>query len=1030
VSDRAAGTAGLQSDTALITITIQGANDTPVANDDAGTAIETGVSAGAPATGNVLVSDDHGDVADTDVDSAANGETQRVSGIRTGDKVGTDDFTAVDAGADVVIVGAYGTLTISASGAYTYVVNEDAADSLPVGGSALDVFSYQLSDTGNLTAVANLTITIRGANDAPVATDDTADAQERGGTFNATPGTDPQGNVLGNDTDVDAGDQAQLTVSGIRTGTRDDGGTLTGVVGDTDVIGQYGTLTIRADGSYTYVVNNTLDAVQRLRAGDSISETFTYHVVDPAFGSAMGQLVVTIDGAWDAPVAVDDSNFAVPRLIDSPGRDAVGNVIDGAANGAGADTDVDVPDLSTVAGIRTGEEAAGGTFTDVPVDSTSANGRVVIGTYGTLTIGADGSYVYVVDPLNPDVLMLQAGESRVEIFTYQSVDRGGLNDTAELVITVFGRNNLPFPFPDTGNAVEAGGLHNDRPGVDPGGNLLDNDRDLDPNDQGNLTVSAVRTGNLIDGGTDGVVGQPLRGTYGTLLVHADGTWTYTVDNSLPGVEALRTAGNQLEEYFTYTASDPQGASRQATLHIVISGSNDTPIAQDDSAEAVEAGGVANGTPGRDATGNVLDNDSDVDAFGETKAVQGYDSATGAHGDAGSTVLGLYGSLVINADGSYRYVVDNANPTVQAMRTSGETLTESFSYVMRDADGATSQARLVIVVRGANDNPVARDDSNVATDQVVAPQAAGNVLPNDSDVDGGDSLHVSAIRTGTEAGSGTAGSLGQPLVGRYGTLVINADGSYTYTIDMTNPEVLANAGAGRVLNDYFTYTLVDTAGATDLAQLTITLDIAAPYMPPGPQYLGSGVREFPEPPTLGFEPGLFVQPVVRRDALANDLSRTRTDGSNAPMLFDFGVVSESLGDGLGMVGGDQAVHRAVAESQLEAQLALAQFMARQGRVSLSADGLLSDPSPFALGGVLTVGESQRPVPPESAGQGAREGGDGRGGERGGARSGERSGNAGERATPPGEVAAVPAQTASAFTQQLKVASTRLSPFWTP
>lgn len=51
---------------------------------------------------------------------------------------------------------------------------------------------------------------------------------------------------------------------------------------------------------------------------------------------------------------------------------------------------------------------------------------------------------------------------------------------------------------------------------------------------------------------------------------------------------------------------------------------------------------------------------------------------------------------------------------------------------------------------------------------VAPQATGNVLPNDSDVDAGDALHVAAIRAGAEAGTGAAGALGQALAGRYGT----------------------------------------------------------------------------------------------------------------------------------------------------------------------------------------------------------------------------------------------------------------------
>ena len=968
--DRAAGTPGIQSDTAQIIITIQGANDTPVANDDTGTAIE-GVNGapGTPATGNVVLGDSTGGVADTDVDSVANGETQRVSGIRTGDKAGAGGFTGVDGSAgDTVIAGQYGTLTIGASGAYTYVVDEDAVNSLPAGATLEDVFSYQLSDTGNLTAVANLTITIVGANDAPLPVDDTAVALEAGGTFNQTAGIDPQGNVLSNDSDPDTGDQ--LVVNGIRAGTRDDGGPVTLVVGDTSVDGQYGTLTIRGDGTFTYVVNNTLDAVQRLRDGDSLTETFSYHLRDQLFGSAVGQLVVTIDGAWDAPVAVDDSNYAVPRLIDSPGRDAVGNVIAGGPLGAGADSDVDVPDLSTVAGIRPGAEAVPGAFDGVTAGTTSADGTQVVGQYGRLTIGADGSYVYVVNPLNEEVLALQAGESLIERFTYQSVDRGGLNDTAELVITVFGRNNLPFPQPDSGDAVEAGGLNNDRPGVDPGGNVLTNDIDLDPRDT--LTVSAVRTGGLLESGADGVVGQPLRGTYGTLLVNADGTWTYTVDNSLAAVEALRTADQTLEETFTYTASDPQGASRQATLRIVIAGSNDTPIAQDDGNEALEAGGIDNATPGTDATGNVLDNDNDVDGvqYGETEQVQAYAGANGAQGEAGSAVAGLYGQIVINADGSYRYVIDNANPAVQALRTSGETLTETFSYVMRDAAGAVSQANLVIVVRGANDNPVARDDSNVASDQVVAPQAGGNVLPNDSDVDGGDALHVGAVRTGAESGAGTTGALGQPLAGRYGTLVLNADGSYTYAIDLTNPEVLAAAGFGQILQDVFTYTVVDRAGATDQAQLVIHLDISAPRIDNGnPEYFGRD-RFWPEPPTLGLqvEPGLFVQPVVRQSELQDYTDRLSASGTEIALVLDHYTLQPptSFTYGLNSVGGE-FVGEVVRNNALAAQLELARLLGRHGRVSLTADGLLADPSLFSSSAAsLTVGPTQRQVPDAEAG----------------------------------------------------------------
>ena len=59
-------------------------------------------------------------------------------------------------------------------------------------------------------------------------------------------------------------------------------------------------------------------------------------------------------------------------------------------------------------------------------------------------------------------------------------------------------------------------------------------------------------------------------------------------------------------------------------------------------------------------------------------------------------------------------------------------------------------------------------------------------------------HVVGVRTGAEADSGTSGVIGQPIIGLYGTLVLNADGSYTYTIDQNNPHVLAAAGLGQVL----------------------------------------------------------------------------------------------------------------------------------------------------------------------------------------------------------------------------------------
>jgi VCBS repeat-containing protein len=290
---------------------------------------------------------------------------------------------------------------------------------------------------------------------------------------------------------------------------------------------------------------------------------------------------------------------------------------------------------------------------------------------------------------------------------------------------------------------------------------------------------------------------------------ADGRFTYTVDNNLPEVQALRMLLDGLVDTFTYTVSDDHGATDQATLRVLILGQNDNPVAHDDAGNAIEAGGRYNATPGADATGNVLDNDTDVDQYGETKAVTAINGPLGAGAVAGTTA-GRYGTLTVQADGSYRYVIDNDNAAVQALRTSDETLTETFVYVVADRAGATATATLTITIHGQNDAPVARDDSNNVDNIHGQPITSGNVLPNDSDVDTGDQLTVVGIRPGAKDAGGASTPPGTRIAGSYGYLQINADGSYTYEIDLTNPAVQAAAGRGSILVDVFTYT-VDPRG---------------------------------------------------------------------------------------------------------------------------------------------------------------------------------------------------------------------------
>ncbi len=77
--------------------------------------------------------------------------------------------------------------------------------------------------------------------------------------------------------------------------------------------------------------------------------------------------------------------------------------------------------------------------------------------------------------------------------------------------------------------------------------------------------------------------------------------------------------------------------------------------------------------------------TDVDA-GDTKTVTGVASGTVANtsGSVAANVNGSYGTINLAADGSYTYSIDNTNAAVQALRVTGQTLTEVFSYTVTDA----------------------------------------------------------------------------------------------------------------------------------------------------------------------------------------------------------------------------------------------------------------------------------------------------------------------------------------------------------
>ncbi|MBS7691541.1 VCBS domain-containing protein [Pseudomonas lalucatii] len=186
---------------------------------------------------------------------------------------------------------------------------------------------------------------------------------------------------------------------------------------------------------------------------------------------------------------------------------------------------------------------------------------------------------------------------------------------------------------------------------------------------------------------------------------------------------------------------------------------------------------------------------------------------------GLAIVGAHGTLTLQADGSYSYQ-SNANAIDSAA-------SDVFVYTIKDGDGDLSTTTLTI---NLNDSGLMAPDDNDALvyenaldlnqdGQDLAPGTVTGSLPGST----GETDAVNQLN-GTGGFGPLSYSLLSPAVGTYGTIQINPDGSYIYTLTKpydTFPD--ANDGANTEDNrDSFTYQVTDANGNT--ATGTITVDI--------------------------------------------------------------------------------------------------------------------------------------------------------------------------------------------------------------
>jgi VCBS repeat-containing protein len=438
----------------------------------------------------------------------------------------------------------------------------------------------------------------------------------------------------------------------------------------------------------------TITGTTSLPAGSTVTLTIT-----DAVGAVQTITAPVLPGGTysaDVPAALAQGSYSVVAAA----TDAAGNLA--SANDSGA-IDLTPPvasiTLDTVTAdniVNAGEAAGLVTLTgsvggDVQVNDPvilTVNGR----TYnGTVQVGN----AFSIDVAGAD--LLADTDRRIDV-SVTATDAAGNSATAT-ASRDYAVNAAPIAIADSLPIGEdSAGASAD---VTPGTPGQDSDADSDP-----LIVVGVAVG--AQPSASGGVGSMLTGTWGTLTIAADGSYTY-----VPLALAQSLAAGQTEsDVFTYTIADGRGGFATATLTVSVIGAEDPTVIT----------GPLSGTVQEDVTAS---------AIGTLSAA---DPETGARGFVvQSNSPGSYGQFSIDGIGNWTYVLSNATAGVQAL-AAGQSATETFIVV--SDDGAT--ATVSVTVQGSNDAPVVSSTAISAREQGAA-VALGLVAP--ADVDANDVLAI-------------------------------------------------------------------------------------------------------------------------------------------------------------------------------------------------------------------------------------------------------------------------------------------------
>ena len=725
-----------------------------------------------------------------------------------------------------------GTLTIDQHGKYTYTLTENGSkivQSMNDGDVKTETFKVQVKIEGGKIVEKDITITIKGTNDAPTFTDTVTGLE---GDVKQDAFVDPDGSDGGVPGVVFTG-----TLSGATDVDDPDGQLRFMLVGKdgkpvTELKTEYGTIVLTyetaADGSiithYKYTLDNesteldeALKDPSKLTDKGTLLDGAKVVVVDPHGKVSEEQKDLTInihkpdnEGGWDggAGLIIDADKSEFNGAVVEDGRDlpqtpdvTEGLIFEGQlhAKWDGEGHTGTPPDR--VFGIEEKDEFGHGTGKQI--QSSAADGFVTAeGKYGYLVVDpVTGKYTYTLyngENGKPGTVQnLAEGQMEKEEF---NVMLNGTRTNSKITITIHGTNDAPVIDSYQNMTIQEG--------ADGLGNLTTSEtlkaHDIDKllGTDGKPLPEGTETSTLkyyFEGGNN-----TLPTKYGTvtLTFDKDGNCTYTYTTDGAKLPDHLPKGESLPDSFIIYVRDAHGEVVKQEITVTINGTNHGP-------EVVPGEHVLNVV--EDVTVSQEGNLNDI-----IKDDEGLNNLHFSINGKGTVVEGEYGTLHIDpATGKYIYTLNNADPEVQGLDAKSS-IKETFTITVTDKHGETTTVDVTVNVKGTDDTPELTLGKVLSVREGDADAVGDTAVGFDKDI--ADQGHLTY-----SFGKDADGNPLTEITNEYGTFTIDPKtGAYTFTLDNTSETVLKMA-AGRLYETSIMVTVTDTSGLSDTEELVVNIE---------------------------------------------------------------------------------------------------------------------------------------------------------------------------------------------------------------